>query len=674
MPETKAKKTPTKAVKAKPKKVEQVELPFPDLEVLHCWAEGVDGGIGPITEEQMKEILGWETEGEYRKRKMDEDDSLLAEQAVFTDEDWGRMSLKNRAGEKVVCWNCRNNRELDMAQTKEYIQDILRGNWAGPTPMPGTTINGETIIIGKSGQTISCQKRGVALVLACEDWRRNPESYPAWPDGPPVMDALVVRGVSEDPRVIRTVDNVQPRDLYDVFYSSDEFEGESPAAKRLLSNMMAKAVDVLWERTRAGDAKGKQTHSESIEFDKAHPKLKKLVRHVFEENKDNTISVLRVSPGMVAAMTYLMASSTTDIDGGYLEERNEKKLKFDFEAKAKLFVTEWLAKTSGKNAIVLRKAFALAAGDDQPDSSSRRQIAILAKAWHIYREGGQLSPKEDDQEVPIECKEGGQLYLEYQVGPDGIKHLKPDPLHSVGGVDQGIGKYWNPPEPEPTEEEKAAIAARKKAEAARKDAERLAAGKGDTAAGEALKKQLAELHDVHPGRILLFHVGEHYSIWEANAHVAARVLDGPSWAKAKKQKNGLDGVKVPAADLDASVKKLWAGGYKVAVVEVGEGGKSEVKVIDDPNPPKPKIEPAKPKASPVKQGAPKTAPKAAPKPAKAEANGDKDDAPWGRGPDGRPNIDRYHDADGKPIADVNGTPLQTTVKKRPPVPLKGGLN
>lgn len=605
------------------------EVPYPEVEILCCWAKGVDGGIGPLTAAQMRAILGWETERDYCQRLLKEGKITVPEEGKFRDEDWEVMRLKNRAGERVVCWKCTANRPFDAAIAEEYVQDILTKNWAGPTSMPGETINGETIIIGKSGQSVSCQKRGVALIWAEEDWHADEKWRQFWPDGPPVMDALVVRGVSESPKVLKTVDNVQPRSLMDVFYTSDEFAGKQPVDRRELSKYMAAAVDFLWRRTGAGKSamSPKQTHSASIEFAHRHGRLKRMVKHVWEENKERAISKLKLSPGKLAALAYLMGCSKTPPGSGYAERRDEAVLDFSLQDRAEEFVV-MLAQLAGRDSKPLRDALADAVGENvTEDAPERRQMAVLALAWHRFRQDHPVRPED--------------LKLTYVKDVNGITRLESNELHNLGGIDVGLAKCKLPDE-EPSEAEIEEEKRRLRAEQARKAAERAAGKGGGDKAGVGtpaamIKEQIDAVRAKHPGRLLLFKAGEWWRAWENNAHVCARVLDGPPWAKVKRLPSGLDCLTVPHADLEASLKKLFAKGYKVALCNFPDGAEPTVEHRDDPD------------AKPAPASAAKPKPQVAPKPA----------AP----------------AD-HPTADVNGTPLQTTANPRPrkgPQPLRGGL-
>ncbi len=69
---------------------------------------------GPLTVDEMKDILGWETETQYKKRKVEEDTAKGKENCKPEHYIYGEdYHTKNIAGEKVRCTNNLNNRPFD---------------------------------------------------------------------------------------------------------------------------------------------------------------------------------------------------------------------------------------------------------------------------------------------------------------------------------------------------------------------------------------------------------------------------------------------------------------------------------------------------------------------------------------------------------------------------------
>jgi len=443
------------------------EIIYPDLSITVCHGDGrqsVSCETRPaLTGKKMAELMNWMTEKQYTKYRLHLDPSLKEEYAVFpsngvvpiTDEN-SRPILDERGkplvtcvllekdenGDKVICLNNCCNRPFDEATARKYAQDVLNRNWAGPTTLPGETINGEMIEISRYGQVISGQHRGVGLILAWQIWLKqraqgNGPALDKWPpdqypDGP-VMDTPVFFGISEDPRVLQTLDNVRPRSTSDVVYSSPIFASLNPEDKKQCSRMMDAAVDLLWQRTGAGKldtAYGKahryQTHSESMDFIRRHEKLQKCVKHLRYCDRDGAIRTMgKLSAGKCAAIMYMMACSESDYNSYHQADPlpNEKVLTFSRWEEAKKFWQE--IKDGNGNHDAIREAVSKLIDEDGTRDSEK--FCLLAKAWNTIVDpssGGRIIPSDLDMEDCYVCDDKGN----WSLGPD---------APGFGGIDLG---------------------------------------------------------------------------------------------------------------------------------------------------------------------------------------------------------------------------------------------
>ena len=406
------------------------EVLYPEVKVKLC------SGEDAITREQMQTILGWETEEQYRVRLNDPKAKIPANSVILDDLN----------GNPVACWFNTKNRPFKLEHAKKLAQDILNRNWC---------LNGETIVISATGQIHSGQHRGIAFVLACQEWAgKNRERYRHQWKTEPVLEAIVVTGISDDPKTVRTLDNVMPRSESDVFYTSPLFAALEPSDKRECSRMLAKAVDFLWLRTGAGDLRGGkvyQTHSQSIDFiDPRHPSLLKCLKTIFSCNAERAISNLKLSPGQCSAVMYLMAAGRTDGDQYRNAEPapSEKHVDFELHDKAEEF---WDALASGDESLLLPIRAALGALVD-PDSETGgrtvEKVTVLAKAWACWQDG---IPLTYTAHGPVDAeREKGDIGLTYDVDDDGTWQLTD--RHGFDGIDLGPTEEKES-DPEVSEEE-----------------------------------------------------------------------------------------------------------------------------------------------------------------------------------------------------------------------------
>ena len=460
---------------------------------------------GPLTVDRMKVVLGWEVESDYQKR-------MVVEQPDSKPEHWlygEAFHCLDTDKRKVRCWNNANNRPFDMGWCEDLVHTVLHGHWAGPLTVPGETVNGETIRISRYGRVLSGQHQGTALVLADEHLQksrqqkvaRDESKWPFW-DGHDhcVIESLVVTGLSEDERVLRTIDYVKPRTTADMLYTMELFRNNTSTERKEMTRMLSGAIDMLWSRT---DTKGYKTHPEVVGFLERHPRLLKCVEHIFLENNSKggnewecakckyraatsassgdcpaggkhewvrregrKISFLRVNTGHASALCYLMGSAGPGTDGDIYRNESppsEKGLDWYYWAAAKDF---WSRLARDRAFIPVRTALGRLLDSTQISEDNQglggrlpEKLSILAKAWSAFKDddcGGQPFSMEDLAGGGLLCLSYSSLDSEGNELPEGQIALIPE--DDFGGIDcpEGLGKPNSkaaPMPPPPTREE-----------------------------------------------------------------------------------------------------------------------------------------------------------------------------------------------------------------------------
>ena len=418
--------------------------------------------------------------------------------------------LKDEEGNKIRCLHNLDNRPFDEAWSKKALgETLLNFLWAGEltlseeveftygnsfsapleyggvTYKPGDkirlrvgTLNGETVRISRTAAVHSGQHQLVGLVVANQLYRAAPRgTYPHWdrlvdsglvmvdgkPITGPVLETILVTGVSDDSRVIRTIDYTKPRSESDVFYTSELFVRyrDQPGKRKEMSRMLAAELDLLWKRV---DRRGYKTHPEALAFVEAHPRMMKALEHLFTENGDkkddggglvgNRLVSSLISAGQAAALCYLMGCSASDGDA-YRNGKppREKGLDWSRWEKAKEF---WARIGSHDDFKSVREAIGrLVEGDpedpDNPGLGGRltEKLAILAKAWKVY-------VTEREVFTMLDLEPGGCLHLSYS-SPTTVNgklipaKLKED-VADFGGIDVPDRQMGNEPPPLSKEE------------------------------------------------------------------------------------------------------------------------------------------------------------------------------------------------------------------------------
>lgn len=348
---------------------------------------------GPLTEDHAKKFLGWKvvTSGEIH----------------FTDVE----------GNKVLCVNNQSNRPFSEKLAKEYAQTILHKQWCGPSGNGGS-INSEAIGITKTESIGSGQHRLIALVLACQMWRADPEKYYLWKDAP-VMDTLMVLGIDDTDAVLNTLDTGRRRSDSDIIYRSEHFADLASGPRQVCSTAAAHAVALLWYRTGVEEGLGvHRTTAEKLAMLDRHPRLVQCVRHVVTENKEKGISNL-LPLGNCAALMFLMAASeTAPTEYFKADVREESLLDFSMYDNACDFFVNLVGDPKIKSLIdQVFRDHNIEAGTQGLSDQERR--ALLCKAWLNRKSMTKAS-----------------LQLKYEVDrEDGTKLFTENV--TVGGIDLG---------------------------------------------------------------------------------------------------------------------------------------------------------------------------------------------------------------------------------------------
>lgn len=414
-----------KAAKGKPKEVAPRTIihPKPAVKMM--------AGDTPITPDVAKQLLGWQVEPDDAKG-----DAKFGSDYLLLDHN----------GKKVRCANNLRNRPLYSGTYSALVQEVLMKRWK---------LNGEGIIIGQTGLVLNGQHTLIAIVLA-DQIRLDPKEAAKWKDKWPdtvSIEKLIVYGIDESDATVNTMDTCKPRSFADVVYRSEFFGKLKSGDRRTASRMLDFATRILWLRTGVNlDAYApRRTHSEALDFIGRHERMLKAVRHIIEEDTDSRISKY-VSAGTASGLLMLMASSNSTEEqlDTYKKSRssNEKMLDWSAWDKAQNFFTFLGQETADLKAV--RMALGkLMADDEAGGGSNAEKIAILAKAWNLFKLGKKVTEPD--------------LELEYHTGGDGIRHLLDE--STFGGVD--LGQKHEAPEPEATpdevEDRTAAIRAQKQA-------------------------------------------------------------------------------------------------------------------------------------------------------------------------------------------------------------------
>jgi hypothetical protein len=400
---------------------------------------GVIGGFGDnqITVDWAKEMLGWEV--------VTNDNKASGPEPLF----------KDLEGNSIRCRNNVNNRPIYLGQLRTLKQEILTKKWR---------MNGENIILGKTGLVLNGQHTLIALVLA-EQERNAQKGH--WQDQegltePLTIDKAVFVGIDEDDDTINTMDTCKPRSLADVIYRS-EFFRDKPGKSRLQAAKMTEgAIRILWNRTGVSRDQWapRRTHSNALDFLSRHQRLLEAVNHIMDTDKEQSISgfLKPGGPAVAVAAMYLMGTSASDGDY-YADEPSEERVDFSNWDTALEFWTVFGGE--GETFRDLKQVIrSLADEETGTEGSIMEKMVLLAKAWDSYANNGQ-EPTTDDLKLSFAYDDHGVRTLEDDDDFGGIDL-------GEGGIATGTGAETEDEGPTPTEDKPEVLEERKAQERERR--------------------------------------------------------------------------------------------------------------------------------------------------------------------------------------------------------------
>lgn len=531
------------------------EYVYPTVELRKAWGEHA------ITAEGAKKLLGWESEDDYAIRVKEENPSIKGTPSYGNDYDFTDIMGKN-----IRCDNNDRNRPFDENHAKKLAQDILNREWAGPTTMPGETVNGETVVISRMGKVKSGQHRMIGLIFANQLWEKDKALWESkWPT-PPVLETVLVYGVSDADKVSGTMDNVKPRTLADTLYTSSElFREETNRKKRSeLAKMLDAAVDTLWKRTGQAEIGGLvshyQTHAASRDFLERHNKLIECVEVIAKLNKDNGIKLPTdmANVGPCATLLYLMGSSKSDINdyrnsaAGDTERRmpDESTLNWDNWDEANNY---WDAMKGPKLAAIANYIKKLVDTEEGKGRMAEKTM-VLVKGWLAWLQDGK--PTEADVKLNYDPGKAGQYVL-----------MDKD---TCGGID--VGEKQSKPEPWDNPADVQARAEQEKQNGLNKlrgtvpTAPQAAAAKtltGKPKDKETMREALDRWEEKYKGRLLIFKATSGFNLYGEGARTASVALKLPT----KVGPEQLQVLSIAKENLEASFSKLGQANLKPIIVD-----------------------------------------------------------------------------------------------------------
>ncbi len=373
---------------------------------------------GEMTAARMKELMGWE------EQPKDSDD----------------YDFKDAFQTKVKLRNNYRNRPLSKVLYTDWKLAVLKKKWR---------MNGESIIIGRHGMTISGQHRGIGFILAVQEWSKPTSQvwHRIWgvpgKDGvEPTMPCLVVYGISEDDDTVNTVDTGRPRSGSDAIFRSDLFQGDPANVRKIKARSLEFAARTVWERTGQED-KGytpHMQHGDMFDFVDTHKRIKDAVEIIYklnhgEGNKGPVplhLITTHIGQGVAAGLMFLMGAAKSDFHKYHKrresKEASQRYCNFDYWDRAKSFWTEFAAaskqykgdapKVSPLLPVI---AYLWAQRVDGRPADLDKRMAIIIKAWTSWlKHDGEI--RGDDLTLQTNVHEG-----------TGVRYL--DDYPEIGGID-----------------------------------------------------------------------------------------------------------------------------------------------------------------------------------------------------------------------------------------------
>lgn len=454
------------AIKGKKKHKEEMEkqdIIYPELVVVkHYYEKEIsEGEKCPLLAKDAMSLLGWQTEEDWLKEAFPEIDNEEDRRKAYGGDghpfssEYFFIDFKRDKVRLLKNWG---NRPFDEKHCYRLAQTILKREWAGPTCFPGETVNGEPILIGRSGRVLSGQHRLIALVLAHQIWSgvQSVHWTGVWPEQPS-MDTIIVYGISEDKNVTRTIDNVKSRSTADVLFADvGMFPGENKADRIKLAKYIQSAIKLLWQRTGASENAfaPQQTTTGDVSFIDRHGRLKDAMLHIYglDNNPENPGGISYfINPGYACTLMYLYGASASAGEKYWAKVKNdeadESGIKWTNWSKAKAF---WTALALGEKSIreVIKARRPVVNEDGIHEESEEgditkfifakgptggsifERISVLNQAWNLFLSGKEIT--------------AASLMLRYKrCGSEGMEYLELDRegMPVIGGIDFESA-YW----------------------------------------------------------------------------------------------------------------------------------------------------------------------------------------------------------------------------------------
>lgn len=361
---------------------------------------------------EVKKILGWEDEDEYVEKVLKEKPNANPEKISLGK----KFLLKDANGKKVNCHNNIGNRHLTEAWMRSLAYDHLNKRFK---------LNGESVIIGETGRVLSAQHRLGGYVYACQIWEKDERWKKLWPEMP-VMETVMVTGISEDYETIRTLDNVKPRTLADVIYTSELFRSLKDDAEKMdCCRTMDAATKFLWQRMGAkSEWNPYPTHGAAMDFIDRHRKnFLACVKEVHELCCEYqwAANAIGLSDGIAAGLMFLMASSKSD-PKAYRKANPPTEKKLDF-SRMEQAVNFWKLIYSNNAAVsAIKDTLLVLQQTPSPEGGSRAEmLTVVAKAWDAFLKKGTISlGNVEIEESDYATSNSGKTYLISVPGVGGV--------------------------------------------------------------------------------------------------------------------------------------------------------------------------------------------------------------------------------------------------------------
>ena len=307
--------------------------------------------------------------------------------------------LHDQFDKPILCLHNTDNRPFSLGLCTDWKLEILRGKWR---------LNGETIIIDRTGMVQDGQHRLIGLILAVQEYEKDPELWSVYWKTPPCIEVLVVTGVLEDDDTINSIGVSKPRTRSDVVFRSEMLSDIIVRKDRKsVSSILSYGVKLLWERTAANIGPfrlvPKRSHSGFLDFIARHPRIEECARIIWEMNKEKR-SISNFLPlGMASGMMYLMGATASDQDE-YIKVNSEEVVNWDNWDKSQEFWKELARKSKllqplGERLLAIDSTGVLGSGEKQ---------GMLCKAWDLYLNDLPITEEDiavmittDDNDLPI---------------------------------------------------------------------------------------------------------------------------------------------------------------------------------------------------------------------------------------------------------------------------------